>query len=88
MRVNALDVGPVHTEQSHLHYGDDEGIASVSRTVPLGRMAEPKDVGNVAVFLASPLAGYVSGAALLVHGGGEVPAYLGAAQAPPPAAHD
>jgi NAD(P)-dependent dehydrogenase (short-subunit alcohol dehydrogenase family) len=68
----------VRTEQSHLHYGDDDGIAAVARTVPLGRMADPRDVGNVAVFLASPLAGYVSGATIQVHGGGELPAFLAA----------
>ncbi len=79
VRVNALDVGPVHTEQSHLHYGDDEGIAAVGRTIPLGRMAEPRDIGNAAVYLASDLAAYVSGARLEVHGGGERPAFLDAA---------
>jgi hypothetical protein len=35
-------------------------------------------VGDVCVFLASPLASYVSGAAILVHGGGERPAFLSA----------
>ncbi|KJY45152.1 short-chain dehydrogenase, partial [Streptomyces sp. NRRL S-444] len=45
----------------------------------LGRLAEPADVGAAAVFLASGRAGYVSGASLLVHGGGERPAFLDAA---------
>jgi NAD(P)-dependent dehydrogenase (short-subunit alcohol dehydrogenase family) len=81
VRVNALDVGMVRTELSELHYGDAGGIAAVSRTVPLGRMAEPFDVGCCAVFLASSLAGYVSGATLLVHGGGETPAFLAASTA-------
>jgi NAD(P)-dependent dehydrogenase (short-subunit alcohol dehydrogenase family) len=36
-------------------------------------LASPDEVGHAAVFLASPLAGYISGARLLVHGGGEVP---------------
>ena len=80
VRVNAVTVGLLHTEQSHLFYGDDEGIAAVGATVPLGRMAEPSDVGDVCLFLASPLAGYVSGASILVHGGGERPAYLDAAK--------
>jgi NAD(P)-dependent dehydrogenase (short-subunit alcohol dehydrogenase family) len=79
VRVNTLVVGMVRTEQSHLHYGDDEGIAAVSRTVPLGRLAEPSDVGAAAVFLASDAAAYISGASLLVHGGGERPAFLDAA---------
>jgi NAD(P)-dependent dehydrogenase (short-subunit alcohol dehydrogenase family) len=79
VRLNTMDVGLVLTEQSHLHYGDEDGVAAVARTVPLGRLAAPRDVGNVAVFLASPLAGYVTGAAVEVHGGGERPAFLDAA---------
>jgi NAD(P)-dependent dehydrogenase (short-subunit alcohol dehydrogenase family) len=43
-------------------------------------MAEPREVGNAALFLASPLASYVSGATLAVHGGGEPPAFLAAAR--------
>ncbi|NUS23008.1 MAG: SDR family oxidoreductase, partial [Streptomyces sp.] len=53
----------------------------VARTVPLGRLAEPSDVGGAAVFLASDAAGYLSGASLLVHGGGERPLFLDAATA-------
>jgi len=78
VRVNSMDVGMVLTEQSELHYGDAEGVERVGRTVPLGRMATPRDIGNVAVFLASPLSSYVTGATLPVHGGGEVPAFLAA----------
>ncbi len=81
VRVNALGVGMVRTELSELHYGDEAGIAAVGKTVPLGRLAEPDEIGTCAVFLASPLASYVSGATLLVHGGGEVPAWLGASTA-------
>lgn len=79
VRVNAVTAGLVKTEQSHLFYGDDEGIAAVGATVPLGRMAEPSDVADVCLFLASPLARYVSGESITVHGGGERPAFLGAA---------
>lgn len=79
VRVNALAVGMVRTEQSHLHYGSEAGIEAVAKTVPLGRLASPDEVGACAVFLASPLASYVSGATLVVHGGGETPAFLTAA---------
>ncbi|GAA3396746.1 SDR family oxidoreductase [Streptomyces roseoviridis] len=84
VRVNTLVLGMVRTERSHLHYGDAEGIAAVGRTVPLGRLAEPADVGEAAVFLASDRAAYISGASLLVHGGGERPAFLAAATANKP----
>ncbi|MGW7349524.1 SDR family oxidoreductase [Streptomyces sp. NPDC054854] len=79
VRVNSLVLGMVRTELSHLHYGDEAGVAAVGATVPLGRLAEPSDVGEAAVFLASDRAAYVSGASLLVHGGGERPAFLDAA---------
>jgi NAD(P)-dependent dehydrogenase (short-subunit alcohol dehydrogenase family) len=81
VRVNALVVGLTETEQSHLHYGDEAGIAAIGETIPLGRMAVPADVGHACLFLASPLASYVSGTNFAVHGGGEKPAFLGAANA-------
>ena len=76
VRVNAVVVGMVETEQSDLFYGDAESIAAISRNVPLGRLAAPADVGWAAAFLASDAASYISGAALEVHGGGEPPPYL------------
>jgi NAD(P)-dependent dehydrogenase (short-subunit alcohol dehydrogenase family) len=81
VRVNAVIVGLTETEQSHLHYGDEEGIAAVGATIPLGRMAVPTDVGDACLFLASPLASYVSGTHFAVHGGGEKPAFLDASNA-------
>ncbi|MFJ2235555.1 SDR family oxidoreductase [Streptomyces sp. NPDC087859] len=81
VRVNTLVVGMVRTELAHLHYGDQDGIDAVSRTVPLGRLAEPADIGAAAVFLASDAAAYITGASLLVHGGGERPLFLDAATA-------
>jgi NAD(P)-dependent dehydrogenase (short-subunit alcohol dehydrogenase family) len=76
VRVNALVVGMVETEQAELFYGDAESIAAISANVPLGRLATPDDVGWAAAFLASDAASYISGAALQVHGGGEPPHYL------------
>ena len=80
VRVVAVTAGMIRTEQAELHYGDEEGIAAVGATVPLGRMGEPGDVGDACVFLASPQASYISGASLLIHGGGERPAFLAAAR--------
>jgi NAD(P)-dependent dehydrogenase (short-subunit alcohol dehydrogenase family) len=80
VRVVAVIAGMIRTEQAHLHYGDEEGIAAVGNTVPLGRMGEPSDVGDTCLYLASPLASYVSGSSVLVHGGGEKPAFLAAAK--------
>ncbi|OSC38510.1 SDR family oxidoreductase [Mycobacterium decipiens] len=81
IRVNAVVVGMVETEQSELFYGDAESIARVAATVPLGRLAKPSDIGWAAAFLASDVASYISGATLEVHGGGEPPPYLAASSA-------
>ena len=83
VRVVAISPGLVRTELAHLHYGDELGIAAVSAGIPAGRMAVPEDIGNACLYIASPLATYASGCNLLLHGGGERPAYLGAAQATP-----
>jgi NAD(P)-dependent dehydrogenase (short-subunit alcohol dehydrogenase family) len=79
VRVNTVVVGPVDTEQSHLHYGDEHGVAAVGATIPMGRMATPADVADACLYLAS--AAYVTGSTLTVHGGGERPAFLDASNA-------
>ncbi|MCA1982094.1 SDR family oxidoreductase [Nocardioides nematodiphilus] len=76
VRVNAIDVGLCRTEQTDDHYGSDERVVAIERTIPLGRMADPLEVGRVAAFLASDLASYVSGARLACDGGGEPPVFL------------
>ena len=80
VRVNAIAAGPLLTEKSAMHYGDDAGLARVAQTIPMGRLGEPEDIGDVCLFLASPMARYVSGAVVTVHGGGERPAFLDAAK--------
>jgi NAD(P)-dependent dehydrogenase (short-subunit alcohol dehydrogenase family) len=50
----------------------------VVATVPLGRMGTPADVAQACLFLSSEGAAYISGANLVMHGGGEWPAYLNA----------
>ena len=78
VRVNAIVAGMVLTEQVALHYGDAAGLARVAGTVPLERLASPEDIAEACLWLASPRASYVTGAALTVHGGGERPAFLAA----------
>ncbi len=79
VRVVAVSPGPVRTELSALHYGDAAGIAAVANTIPLQRLAEPSDIGAACLWLVSPAAAYVSGTNLVLHGGGERPAFLDAA---------
>jgi NAD(P)-dependent dehydrogenase (short-subunit alcohol dehydrogenase family) len=63
VRVNALSPGGVHAQQ------DPEFLAKYTARVPLGRMAEPGDLGGPLVFLASDAARYVTGHELRVDGG-------------------
>lgn len=76
IRVLTVTAGLLVTENAHLFYGDEEGIAQVGSTIALGRMGTPEDVADTCLFLASPMAGWMTGANIKVHGGGEKPAYL------------
>ncbi len=73
VRVNQITVGMVRTEQAEQTYGDEDAIAAIGRTIPLGRLAEPADIAGACVLLTSPQAAYINGADLLVDGGGELP---------------
>ena len=73
VRVNQVTVGPLRTERTAETYGED--IAAVEATVPMGRLADVREVAAVCVLLASPALSYVTGADLVVDGGGELPAF-------------
>ena len=78
IRVIAPVVGLIVTEEAHLFYGDDAGIAAVGETLALRRMGVPEEIADVVLFCASPLARWVSGCTIKVHGGGGRPSDLGA----------
>ncbi|MGB2756083.1 MAG: SDR family oxidoreductase [Acidimicrobiia bacterium] len=80
VRVNALVCGFIMTELADMHYGDEAGVAAVAATVPLGRFADASDIANAVEWLASEQSSYVTGASLEIHGGGERPSFLAAAQ--------
>ena len=82
VRVNCVSAGLLETDAGDEHYGGPEGLIRVAATVPLGRMGVPHDVAQACLFLASDAADYVSGANLVLHGGGEWPSYLTALQDP------
>ena len=71
VRLNCVSAGMVRTELFEQYYAGPEGAAAVEATVPLGRVASPADIGDAVTWLSSDLASYVSGANLVVHGGGE-----------------
>ncbi len=76
IRVLSVMVGLLRTEQAHLYYGDEAGIEAVGGTLALGRLGNPDEIADVVLFCASPLASFMSGASVPVHGGGEAPSYL------------
>lgn len=80
IKINAIIVGYIETENSLLHYGSKSEINKVAKTIPLKRMGKPQDIANACIFFASPLAEWITGAALEVHGGGETPSYLDVAK--------
>lgn len=71
IRVNALNPGLIETEGTHTagFIGSDFHKEAVSKT-PLGRTGQPKDIADIAVFLASDEAGWVTGQ--LINAGGGV----------------
>lgn len=69
VRVNAVCPGLIRTRLTAGHFADAALMKDYFRQIPLGRGGLPEEVANAAVFLASPLASYITGAALLVDGG-------------------
>ena len=69
IRCNSVMPGAIATDINRDDWSDPEKRAYLNRRIPLGRFGEPKDIGTVVAFLASDMAAYVTGAALLVDGG-------------------
>ena len=65
--ANAIAPGFVKTEMTDVL--SDEVKETAMKQIPLGRFAEPEDIANAAVFLASDMASYITGQVLLVDGG-------------------
>lgn len=76
IRVNALVVGYIETENTEATYGDAMAQARIAATIAAGRLGRADEVAEAVLFLASPAASYITGAALEVHGGGERPSFL------------
>jgi NAD(P)-dependent dehydrogenase (short-subunit alcohol dehydrogenase family) len=69
VRVNALVPGSIRTPAFATALSDEDLLAAYSRQIPMGRLGEPADVANAALFLASDESSYVTGVALPVDGG-------------------
>ncbi|CAK1357264.1 L-rhamnose-1-dehydrogenase [Cercospora beticola] len=69
IRCNALLPGTIRTQLNDEDLASEEKRQYMEGRIPLGRLGQPKDLAGPAVFLASDLSEYVSGAQLLVDGG-------------------
>ncbi|MBX9615010.1 MAG: SDR family oxidoreductase [Caulobacteraceae bacterium] len=69
IRCNSVLPGTIETDINREDLADPAKREYMSGRIPLGRLGEPDDLAGPIVFLASDLARYVTGAALLVDGG-------------------
>lgn len=69
IRVNGLAPGLVDTKLTKVTTQNPERLAASLQRIPDGRMGTPDDMAGTAIFLASPLASYVTGHTVIVDGG-------------------
>lgn len=72
IRVNAIAPGSIEFEDGvwdRVKHDKPEQYAKVLATIPFGRYGTPEEVANLALFLASPLAGWITGQIMVADGG-------------------
>ncbi|MCZ4290323.1 2-dehydro-3-deoxy-D-gluconate 5-dehydrogenase KduD [Hoeflea alexandrii] len=69
INVNAIGPGYIVTNNTEALIRDEARNKAILERIPAGRWGEPEDIGETAVFLASPAAKYIHGAILNVDGG-------------------
>jgi 3-oxoacyl-[acyl-carrier protein] reductase len=70
VRVNTISPGVIDTKMLRIRYPNTPEVnKKIIEGIPLGRMGSPEDIGNVAVFLASDLSGYICGQEIITDGG-------------------
>lgn len=69
IRCNSIVPGPIEGTEGMKRLASPEALAQLTAGIPLGRLGKVDEIGQAAVFLASPLASYVSGTVLVTDGG-------------------
>ena len=69
IRCNSIVPGPIDGTEGMKRLSSPDARAQLSAAIPLGRLGTVDEMGQVAVFLASPLASYISGTVLVADGG-------------------
>ncbi len=67
--VNSIPPGRIHSEQIRRNYTPEYRKWQADNEIPVGRYGEPEDVAGLVCYLASPLAGYITGTVIPVDGG-------------------
>ena len=69
VRVNAIAPGLVKTEFARALWEDEKRARERIEATPLRRLGEPRDIGGIAVFLASDAAAFITGQVIVADGG-------------------
>ena len=69
IRVNAMAPGIIQTDMTRRQWETPKALEATLDTIPLGRMGQPEDIANLALFLCSDAASYINGALITIDGG-------------------
>ncbi len=69
IRVNSICPGAIQTPINKDAWSTPEALGSLLTLIPYNRIGQPQDIGNLAAFLASDLADYITGTSIFVDGG-------------------
>ncbi|MFM2278385.1 MAG: hypothetical protein RLZZ444_616 [Pseudomonadota bacterium] len=72
VRVNAISPGPIGDTEGMKRLSPEGGNDAVAAMIPVGRLGRAEDIGNLAMFLASDAASFISGAIIACDGGGAI----------------
>jgi 3-oxoacyl-[acyl-carrier protein] reductase len=67
--INCIPPGRIMSEQIERNYPPEYRAEHAAKEIPIGRYGEPEELACLAVFLASPVAGYITGTVMPVDGG-------------------